>query len=71
MEAWRGDIEVKVVRHLKKNISSIAFGRKIFPIPHMDNDSQLIQHKIISFFLLCANLMDISNKLAKHNSKYN
>ena len=50
MEAWRGDIEVKVVRHLKKNISSIAFGRKIFPIPHMDNDSQLIQHIIISFF---------------------
>ena len=39
-------------------------------IPHMDNDSQLIQHRIISFFLLCANLMDISNKLAKHNNKY-
>ena len=36
----------------------------------MDNDSQLIQHRIISFFLLCANLMDISNKLAKHNNKY-
>ena len=42
----------------------------IFPLAHMDNDSQLIQHRIISFFLLCANLMDISNKLAKHNNKY-
>ena len=36
----------------------------------MDNNSQLIQHIIISFFLLCANLMDISDKLAKHNNKY-
>ena len=61
MEPWRGDIEVKF---------PLAFGWKIFPIPHMHHNSQLTQHRIISFFPLCANLMDISDKLAKHNNKY-
>ena len=46
MEAWEGDIEVKAVRHLKKKFP-LAFGWKIFPIPHMDNDSQLIQQQPI------------------------
>ena len=36
----------------------------------MHRNSQLTQHKIISFFPLCTNLMDISDKLAKHNNKY-
>ena len=72
MKAWRGDIEAMAVRNLKlkKKKIPLAFGWKIFPIRHMDNDIQLIQHRIISFFFLCANLMDISNKLAKHNNKY-
>ena len=68
-EGMEGDIEVMAVRNFFKKIP-LAFGWKIFPIPHMDNDIQLIQHRIISFFFLCANLMDIWNKLAKHNNKY-
>ena len=67
MEGWHWSEGSKT---FKKKKFPLAFGWKIFPIPHMDNDSQLIQHIIISFFLLCANLMDISNKLAKHNNKY-